>query len=105
MTISVPGRSGREGRLIRCLRQARRDGRLPERFRAADARKACPEAAESTFGTFLAKHQVSMSRSMAFQSAESTFGTFLAKHRAGDPGGNSELFVCHAPGLYSLIDE
>ena len=82
MAISVPGRSGREGRLIRCLRQARRDGRLPEQFRAADAWKACPEAAKSTFGTF------------------------LPKHRVGNPGGYSELFVRHdVSGLYSLIDE
>ena len=55
MRISVPSRSGRKGRLTRCLRRTRRDGRLPERFRAADARKAYPEAAESTFGTFLPK--------------------------------------------------
>ena len=81
MAISVPGRSGREGRLIRCLRRARRDGRLPKRFRAADAWKACPEAAESTFRTFLPKHCI------------------------GNPGRDSVLFVRHARGLYSLIDE
>ena len=68
----------REGSLIRDIRRAVRDGRLQEPFRAGDIIPA------------------------GIGCAPSTPGTFLPKHRVGNPGGNSELFVCVAPGKYRL---
>ena len=58
--------------------RARSRGRLPERFRAADVRKACPERAKGTYSTF------------------------LPKHRVGNPGGYTAYFERHADGSYSL---
>ena len=68
-------------RFINDIRQARSLGKLPERFRAADVRKACPGWAKQTYSSFLSKHCV------------------------GNRGGDTEHFRQHAPGLYSLIDE
>ena len=64
---------------VKDIRKARREGRLPERFRAADVKKACPEWAGGTWSTF------------------------LPKHRLGKPGGDTAYFLWHEPGLYSLI--
>jgi hypothetical protein len=69
----------REGKLIRTIRAAVREGRLQEPFRPRDVKAACPGFADNTYGTF------------------------LPKHRRGNPGGNSELFERIARGLYRLI--
>ncbi len=66
-------------RLIADIHRARNLGKLPERFRAADVKKACPGWAEGTYTTFLSKHCV------------------------GNPDGCTEYFERHAVGLYSLI--
>ncbi len=58
--------------------RARSRGRLPERFRAADVRKACPGWAERTYTNF------------------------LSKHRVGNPSGYTAYFERHADGSYSL---
>ena len=58
---------------------ARRDGRLPMRFRSADLRGACPGWADHTYGVF------------------------LPKHRLGNPGGYAPYFEQHADGTYSLL--
>lgn len=58
--------------------RARSRGKLPERFRAADVRKACPGWAEPTYTNF------------------------LPKHRVGNPGGYTAYFEQHADGSYSL---
>ena len=68
----------REGSLIREIRRAVRKGRLKEPFRASDIISA------------------------GIGCAPPTPSTFLPKHRVGNPGGNSELFVCVAPGEYRL---
>jgi hypothetical protein len=34
--------------------------------------------------------------------AERTYSVFLNKHRVGNPGGETELFVRVAPGLFKL---
>ena len=64
---------------VKDIRKARRKGRLPEHFRAADVKKACPGWTGGTYSTF------------------------LPKHRLGNPGGNTAYFLWHEPGLYSLI--
>jgi hypothetical protein len=61
------------------IRRARRIGVLPERFRPADVRSACPGWADRTYGVF------------------------LPKHRRGNPGGYSEYFEQHEDGSFSLI--
>ena len=58
--------------------RARSLGRLPERFRAADVRKACPGWAERIYTNF------------------------LPKHRVGNSGGYTAYFEQHADGPYSL---
>ena len=68
----------REGRLIREIRRAVRDGRLHEPFAAGDLIPA------------------------GIRCASSTPSTFLPKHRVGNPGGNSELFIRIALGKYRL---
>jgi hypothetical protein len=67
-------------RFVEDIRQARVQGRLPDRFRPADIRKACPGWAEHTYGVF------------------------LPKHRVGNPGGYTPYFEQHDDGSYSLID-
>ena len=68
-------------RFISDIRRAVRAGNLRKRFRAADVRRACPGWSERTYSNF------------------------LPKHRVGNPGGNTELFVQHEDGSYSLVDE
>ena len=68
------------GRFVDDIRQARHQGKLPERFSSADVRKACPGWVEGTYSTF------------------------LPKHRIGNPGGKIEYFKRHVTGCYSLID-
>ena len=63
------------------IRRAVRAGKLHKRFRAADARRACPGWSQRTYSNF------------------------LPKHRVGNPGGNTELFVQREDGSYSLADE
>jgi hypothetical protein len=66
-------------RFVSDIRRARREGRLPERFRPDDVRRACPGWAEHTYGVF------------------------LPKHRRGNPGGYTAYFTRHADGSYSLL--
>jgi hypothetical protein len=67
-------------RFVDDIRRARAQATLPERFRPADVRSACPGWADSTYGVF------------------------LPKHRVGNPGGYTAYFEQHADGSYSLID-
>ena len=66
-------------RMVACLRQARLQGRLPLEFRAADARRACPQWAAS-------------------------WGAFLAKHCLGNPGNETVHFERLKRGLYRLVE-
>lgn len=68
-------------RFVEDIRQARRSGSLPHRFRADDVRSACPGWADHTYGVF------------------------LPKHRRGNPGGYTAYFLQHGDGSFSLIDE
>jgi hypothetical protein len=67
-------------RFVDDIRQARRDDRLPHRFKPDDVRQACPGWADHNYGVF------------------------LPKHRRGNPGGYSEYFERHKDGTYSLIN-
>lgn len=72
-------------RIVDCIRRARKNGELPEHFRTADVRNACPCRAKNTYGTFLPKHRVD---------------------KVDKPGHyTKKYFKRHAPGLYSLIEE
>ena len=72
---------GRGRRFITRIREARHSGKLPERFRAADVRDACPGWKETTYSVF------------------------LPKHRLGNPGGETVLFVRNQDGSYSLAED
>jgi len=63
------------------IRAARRRGRLQQRFRADDVRRACPGWADHTYGVF------------------------LPKHRVGNPGGHTAYFEQNPDGSYSLLSE
>jgi len=63
------------------IREARREGLLPKRFRPRDVHIACPEWAEMTYHVF------------------------LLKHRRNNPGGYMAYFERHSDGSYSLIEE
>ena len=67
-------------RFVDDIRQARRHGKLLERFRGSDVRRACPGWAVQTYTVF------------------------LPKHRVGNPGGYTAYFKRHTDGSYSLID-
>ena len=69
----------KEGRLIGEIRRAVAAGDLVEPFRVRDIINA-----------------------KSIDSNQSTPNTFLPKHRVGNPGGNTELFIRVAPGLYRL---
>ena len=71
--------SGR--RMIRDIRHAVREGRLPTRFRSADVVAACP------------------------QWRETACRAFPSKHRVGNPHGHSEHFVRLERGLYCLRED
>ena len=68
-------------RMIRDIRRAVREGRLPTRFRSADVVAACP------------------------QWATSSCRTFPSKHRVGNTYHESELFVRLERGLYCLKED
>lgn len=70
---------GSVSRFVQEIRQARAQGRLGERFRAADVRQACPGWADHTYGVF------------------------LPKHREGNPGGYTPYFRQNSDGSYSLL--
>lgn len=57
----------------------RADGRLGERFRPAEVRRACPGWADYTYGVF------------------------RPKHRLGNPRGYTAYFRQHPDGSYSLL--
>jgi hypothetical protein len=63
------------------VRLAVSKGRLPERFRPDDVRKACPGWAHNTYGVF------------------------LPKHRVGNPLGYTAYFLRHSDGSYSLLSK
>ena len=66
-------------RFINDIRRAVHGGKLGKQFRAADVRRTCPGWNEGTYSNF------------------------LPKHRVGNLGGNTELFVQHEDGSYSLV--
>ena len=68
-------------RMIRDIRRAVRDGRLPPRFRSADVVAECP------------------------QWAASSCRAFPSKHRVGNCHRESELFVRIERGLYCLKED
>lgn len=67
-----------EGRIIKEIRWAVRDGRLHEPFSADDIIPA------------------------GIRCASSTPHTFLPKHCVGNPGGDSEMFIRVSRGKYRL---
>jgi hypothetical protein len=67
-------------RFVEDIRRARAEGRLGERFRAADVRRACPGWAARTYSVF------------------------LPKHREGNPGGYTAYFQQNSDGSYSLLN-
>ena len=67
----------RNGRMVQCIRRATRTGKLPKLFGAADAKRACPNWDH--------------------------WQNFLPKYRMESPGHNTEHFIRHARGRYSLI--
>ena len=74
-----PVDDGLVSRLVADIRRARAQGRLPDRFKPADVRRACPGWADHTYGVF------------------------LPKHREGNPGGYTAYFRQHSDGTYSLL--
>jgi hypothetical protein len=66
-------------RFVEQIRAAQAAGKLLERFRPNDVRRACPGRADHTYGVF------------------------LPKHREGNPGGYAAYFRQHPDGSYSLI--
>lgn len=64
---------------IEDIRRARAQGRLGDRFRADDVRRACPGWANHTYGVF------------------------LSKHRVGNPGGYTAYFRQNEDGTYGLL--
>lgn len=61
------------------IRRAVEEGRVPEAFRAADLREACPDWSERTYSNF------------------------LPKHRVGNPVGYRPYFIRNSDGTYSLL--
>jgi len=68
-------------KFISDIRQARKEGRLPQRFFPKDVQYACPGWAEKTYYVF------------------------LTKHRLDNPGRYKAYFERRSDGSYSLIDE
>ena len=69
------------GKLIQCIRKARREGTLPKRFVAHDVEQACPGFCKSTYTSFLPKHRIE-------KCSEDT-----------------KLFTQNDDGSYSLLEE
>ena len=65
--------------VVREIGLAIRQGRLPERFRAADVRRACPGWDYRTYNNS------------------------LPKYRLGNPGGHKVYFRRNRDGTYSLL--
>ena len=65
--------------LVTSIRRALAEGRLPDWFRGADVRVACPGWADHTYTNF------------------------LPKHRVGNPTGERAYFVQREDGSYSLL--
>jgi hypothetical protein len=59
--------------------KAIKNGELQEPFTVKDFKRACPNLGEGTYPVF------------------------LNKHRVGNPGGNTELFIRIAPGLFKMV--
>lgn len=74
---TIPGTRG----IVHDILRARREGKLPKRFRAADIRKVYPDATWTPY-----------------------VSNFLSKHRRGNPR-ETERFIKHDDGTWSLIDE
>jgi hypothetical protein len=66
-------------RFVEDIRRARANGRLGDRFRPEDVRRACPGWADHTYCVF------------------------LPKHREGNPGGYTAYFWQNDDGSYSLL--
>lgn len=65
--------------VVREIGLAIQQGRLPERFRAVDVRRACPGWDYRTYNNF------------------------LPKYRLGNPGGHKVYFRRNPDGTYSLL--
>ena len=65
-------------RMVIDIYAASRAGNLPERFRAADAARACPRW--------------------------KSWSTFLPKHCVERSGTDTKWFIRHENGLYSLVE-
>ena len=68
--------------IVHDVLRARREGKLPARFRPADLRRVFPDA---TWAPYISN--------------------FLSKHRRGNPHGETERFVTHDDGTWSFIGE
>lgn len=66
--------------IVEEMRRAIERGALPDRFRAADVRRACPGWDYRTYNNF------------------------LPKYRLGNPGNHAVYFRRHPDGSYSLLD-
>ena len=66
--------------IVEEMRRVIERGALPDRFRAADARRAC----------------------LGWDYR--TYNNFLPKYRLGNPGRHTEYFRRHPGGSYSLLD-
>ncbi len=66
-------------KFVEDVRAAVSGGRLGDRFRPDDIRRACPGWADHTYGVF------------------------LPKHREGNPGGYTPYFKRNPDGSYSLL--
>lgn len=66
-------------RVYTCIVIAVKNGNLKEPFTKNDFRSACPNFAHGTYNVF------------------------LKKHRAGNPGGDTELFEEISPGKFELV--
>ena len=65
--------------LIECIKKARKNKRIPTRFRSADVKRVC----------------------LGF--ALRTYSNFLPKHKKGNTGRQPEYFRKNADGTYSLL--
>lgn len=78
LTASLAGGGRLPGHVLE-VQIARREGHLPEHFRTADLRRACPGWTDGMYRVF------------------------LSSYRLGNPGGRTPYFKRHHDGSYSLV--
>ena len=68
--------------MVHDILRARREGKLSQRFRVSDVRKFYPDETWTPY-----------------------ISNFLSKHRRGNSSGDTERFIKHGDGTWSLIGE